>query len=195
MVKRIAIVVMFLVCATACHKYNELVEKNATCDEKWANIDAELQRRYDLIPNIVNTVKGAAKFEQDTLAKVVEARSAATQIKLTGDDFSDPAKMAAFEKAQEQLKGSLSRLMVVQEQYPDLKASQAFHSLQVELEGTENRILRARQEYNAAVKEYNAALAKVGGAVINDVTGKPFKPRVYFSASAEAKSTVPSVQF
>jgi LemA protein len=143
----------------------------------------------------VSTVKGQAKYEEETLAKVVEARSAATQIKLTGDDFSDPAKMAAFQKAQDQLKGSLSRLMVVHEQYPDLKANQAFHALQVELEGTENRILRAREEYNAAVKDFNAELGKVGGSIVNDVTGKPFKPRVYYSASAEAKSGAPTVTF
>src|SRR6476659_9375160 len=86
-----------------CHKYNALVEANATCDEKWADIDAQLQRRYDLIPNLVATVKASAKYEQDTLTKVIEARASATQVKLSGDDFSDPAKMKAFSDAQQNL--------------------------------------------------------------------------------------------
>ena len=192
MPKRLLLLVLFLV--ASCHKYNALVEANATCDEKWANIDVELQRRYDLIPNIVATVKGAAQHEEKTLEEVTQARASATQIKLTGDDFSDPAKMAAFQKAQDQLSGSLSRLLVTQEAYPDLKAMPQFHDLTVELEGTENRIARARQEYNAAVKTYNAELAKVGGSVVNKVTGHPFKPRIYWAASAEAHEA-PKVQF
>ncbi len=191
MVKRALVVFVFLL--VGCHKYNALVEANATCDEKWANIDVQLQRRMDLIPNLVATLKAQAKYEQATLDKVVQDRAAATQIRLSGDDFSDPAKMAAFQNAQSQLQGSLSRLLVTQEAYPDLKANQAYHDLTVELEGTENRILRARQEYNEAVKNYNAELRKVGGAVVNEVTGKPFKPRVYYQASTEATTTVPKV--
>jgi LemA protein len=179
---------------SGCQKYDVLVEKNSVCDEKWADIDAQLQRRYDLVPNLVATVKGSAAHEENTLAQVTQARAAATQIKLTADDLSDPDKMAAFQKAQDNLKGSLSRLMVVQEQYPDLKANAQFHSLQVELEGTENRILRAREEYNAAVRDYNSELAKIGGQVVNKVTGKPFKPRVFFSASTDAQAA-PKVSF
>jgi LemA protein len=188
--------VVFVVVAVlpGCQKYDVLVEKNAVCDEKWSDIDAQLQRRYDLIPNLVATVKGSAAHEEKTLAEVTQARAAATQIKLTADDLTDPAKMAAFQKAQDDLKGSLSRLMLVQEQYPDLKANAQFHTLQVELEGTENRILRAREEYNAAARDYNAELAKIGGQVVNKVTGKTFKPRVYFSASAAAQ-TAPTVSF
>jgi LemA protein len=188
--------VLFAVVAVfpGCQKYDVLVEKNQICDEKWADIDAQLQRRYDLVPNLVATVKGSAAHEEGTLAKVTEARAQATQIKLTADDLSDPDKMAAFQKAQDELRGSLSRLMVVQEQYPDLKANAQFHALQVELEGTENRILRSREEYNAAVRDYNSELAKIGGQVVNKVTGKPFKPRVYFSASSEAQAA-PKVSF
>jgi LemA protein len=192
MPKRLLLLVLFLV--ASCHKYNALVEANATCDEKWANIDVELQRRYDLIPNIVATVKGAAQHEEKTLEEVTQARASATQIKLTGDDFSDPAKMAAFQKAQDSLGGALSRLLVTQEAYPDLKAMPQFHDLAVELEGTENRIARARQEYNNAVKIYNAELAKVGGSVVNKVTGHPFKPRIYWAASPEAHEA-PKVNF
>jgi LemA protein len=195
MLKRLPLsLVLLLLLVASCHKYNALVEANATCDEKWANIDVELQRRYDLIPNIVATVKAAAQHEEKTLDEVTAARASATQIKLTGDDFSDPAKMAAFQKAQDQLSGSLSRLLVTQEAYPDLKAMPQFHDLTVELEGTENRIARARQEYNEAVKNYNAELQKVGGQVVNKVTGKPFKPRIYWSASPEAHEA-PKVQF
>ncbi len=192
MIHRLLVALVVLLCG--CHKYNALVEFNATCDEKWADIDTQLQRRYDLIPNLVATVKGSAKHEEDTLAKVTEARANAASIHLTGDDLSDPVKMEAFQKAQDQLKGSLSRLLVTQEAYPDLKANAAFHDLQIELEGTENRIQRAREEYNAAVKNYNSELAKVGGSIVNSITGKPFKPRVYFSASAEAH-TNPTVNF
>jgi LemA protein len=177
-----------------CGRYDELVEKDQVAAEKWSNLEAQLQRRYDLVPNLVSVVKGSAKHEEDTLAKVTEARSQAASIKLTADDLSDPEKMAAFQKAQDQLKGSLSRLMVVQEQYPDLKANKAFHDLQVQLEGTENRILRSREEYNASARDYNATLLKIGGQVTNKVTGKPFKPRVYFTASVESQAA-PKVQF
>lgn len=179
---------------SGCQRYDVLVEKNQVCEEKWADVEAQLQRRYDLVPNLVATVEGSAQHEEETLAKVTEARAQATQIKLTDDDLTDPDKMAAFQKAQDSLKGSLSRLMVVQEQYPDLKANAGFHSLQVELEGTENRILRSREEYNASVRDYNTELAKIGGQVVNKVTGKPFKPRVYFTASTEAQAA-PKVSF
>jgi LemA protein len=171
---------LFAVLAAAlpgCNKYDELVEKDQQAASAWADVEAQLQRRYDLVPNLVNTVKAAAKHEQATLQAVAEARSQAAQIKLTADDLSDPEKMAAFQKAQDNLKGALSRLMVVQEQYPDLKANENFKNLQVQLEGTENRILRSREVYNEAARQYNTALGKVGGMAINKVTGKPFKPR------------------
>jgi len=189
----LVIVVALLAIHAACHKYNKLAELDATCDEKWANIDAQLQRRYDLIPNVVKTVKSQAKFEEETLTKITQARAAATQIKLTAEDLTDPKKIEAFQAAQSQLSGSLSRLLVASESYPDLKANAAFHDLRAELEGTENRLLRAREEYNGAVKEFNAELRKVGGTITNDVTGKPFKPRVFFSATAEAKGAAPQV--
>ena len=179
---------------TGCSRYDSLVEKDQIAAEKWSNLDASLQRRYDLVPNLVATVRGSAKHEEDTLAKVAEARAQVGQIKLTADDLSDPEKMAAFQKAQGQLQGSLSRLLAVQEQYPDLKANQAFHDLQVQLEGTENRILRAREEYNAAAREYNAELLKIGGQAVNKITGQPFKPRVYFTASADVQ-VAPKVSF
>jgi LemA protein len=180
--------------AASCRRYDVLVEKDQVAAEKWANLEAQLERRADLVPNLVSVVKGAARYEQDTLTKVTEARSELTKVHLTADDLSDPEKMAAFQKAQSQLSGALSRLLVVQEQYPDLKANQGFHDLQVQLEGTENRILRAREEYNAAARDYNAELGRISGQVVNKVTGKPFKARVYFTASAESQA-VPKVSF
>jgi LemA protein len=180
--------------AASCARYDVLVDKDQVAAEKWANLEAQLQRRSDLVPNLVSVVKGSAAHEQQTLSQVTEARSQATRIQLSGDDLSDPEKMAAFQKAQSQLSGSLSRLLAVQEQYPDLKANQAFHDLQVQLEGTENRILRAREEYNAAARDYNAELARISGMAVNKVTGKPFKPRVYFTATPESQA-VPKVSF
>jgi LemA protein len=182
------------VAAVGCGRYDSLVEKDQIAAERWSNLDASLQRRYDLVPNLVASVKGSAKHEDETLTKVAEARAQVGKLKLTADDLTDPQKVAAFQKAQADLQGSLSRLLVVQEQYPDLKANQAFHDLQVQLEGTENRILRAREEYNQAAREYNAELLKIGGQVVNKVTGQPFKPRVYFTATAEAQQA-PKVSF
>jgi LemA protein len=183
-----------LVTAPGCGRYDELVAKDQAAAEAWGNVEAQLQRRSDLVPNLVATVKASAKHEEETLAKVAEARASASQIKLTGDDLSDPAKMAAFEKAQGELKGAVSRLLLVQEQYPDLKANRSFHDLQIQLEGTENRIQRVREEYNKAAREYNTVLLQIGGQVVNKATGNPFKPRVYFQAAPESQ-VAPKVSF
>jgi LemA protein len=183
-----------LALATGCQRYDVLVTKDQVCQQKWGDVEAQLQRRSDLVPNLVATVRGSAKHEEETLEKVVQARAAATSITLKAEDLEDPAKMAAFSKAQDGLKGALSRLLVVQEQYPDLKANAAYHDLQIQLEGTENRILRAREEYNASVGDYNAELGHVSGAVVNRVTGRAFKPRAYFAASPGA-AAAPTVSF
>src|ERR1700689_5092507 len=151
----LGVVLAVLALLPACQKYDVLVEKNQICDEKWADIDAQVQRRYDLVPNLVATVKGSAAHEEKTLEAVTQARAAATSIQLSADDLEDPAKVAAFQQAQDQLKGALSRLLVTQEAYPDLKANAQFHDLMIELEGTENRIARAREEYDKAVADYN----------------------------------------
>jgi LemA protein len=192
-----ALFVLLIAAVASCggvKKYDALVEANAVCDQKWADIETELQRRYDLVPNLVATVKASAAHEEKVLAEVTQARASASQVKLSADDLSDPAKMAAFTEAQGKLTGALGRLLVTQEAYPDLKANAQFHDLTIELEGTENRIARSRQEYNDAVKTYNAELAKVSGMVVNKVTGTPFKPRVYWSASAAAHEA-PKVSF
>jgi len=187
-------VVTQLALLPACGRYNELVDKDQACQQKWADVEAQIQRRYDLVPNLVATVKASAAHEEKTLSEVTHARAEATSLHLSADDLEDPAKMAAFAKAQDNLKGSLSRLLLTQEAYPDLKANAQFHDLAIELEGTENRIARAREEYDKAVADYNSTLAHVGGQVINKITGMPFKARAYFTALPEARDA-PHVSF
>lgn len=177
-----------------CQNYDRLVELDTTCDRRWADMEAQLQRRGDLIPNLVATVKGSAAHEEKTLQEVTQARARATGITLSTEDLQNPEKVAAFQKAQDQLQGSLSRLLVSQERYPDLKANQAFRDLQVQLEGTENRILRAREQYNGAAADYNAELGKISGKLVKRVSGSTFQPRVYFHASAESQVN-PTVKF
>ncbi len=189
-----ALAVISALFVPGCQNYDQLVEKDGICEQKWADYEAQLQRRYDLIPNIVSTVKASSKFEESTLTAVTQARADATSIKVTGEDFTDPAKMAAFQKAQDNLKGTLSRLMVSNEKYPELASTKGYRDLTVELEGTENRILRSREQYNDAVRVYNTELRKISGQAVNRVTGKPFKERVYFSASSEAQAA-PKVSF
>lgn len=187
-----------IACLTGCQrgiqKYDTLVDKDEICNQKWADYEAQLQRRSDLIPNLVQVVKASAAHENNTLKDVIEARAHAQQIKMSPEDFSDPEKLAAFQKAQSSLGGALSRLVMLQESYPDLKANQNFKDLQVQIEGTENRILRSRTEYNKAVQSYNLELRRVSGKVINPITGHEFKPRAYFSADANAKDA-PKVDF
>jgi LemA protein len=174
-----------------CSNYDELVEKDQIAGQKWADVEATLQRRYDLIPNLVETVKANANFEKSTLEAVSKARAEATQLKV---DVTDPEAMKKFNQAQSELKGSLSRLLVQAENYPQLKANEGFRNLQVQLEGTENRILRAREEYNKAAADYNAQLGKIRGKVVNKVTGQEFKPREFFKMEAAA-AAAPKVSF
>ena len=195
MVELLFFVLASFLAVSGCAKYDELVAANEECSVAWANIEADLERRSTLIPQLVETVKGEGKYEQGTLDKITQARASASSIKLTGDDFTDPAKMKAFEEAQAKLdKGSLSRLLVTNEAYPQLQATKAYQNLMVQLEGTENRILRARQVYNEKVGRYNTELGKIKGSVVNKATGTPFKPRVYFAAS-EASHAAPVVSF
>lgn len=135
--------------------YNQLQGLDEQVKAAWAEVQNQYQRRADLIPNLVSTVKGASQFEQDTLQKVIEARAQATSIKLDAQALSNPELFKKFEQAQQNLSGALSRLMVVVEKYPDLKANQNFRDLQAQLEGTENRIAVARKRYVESVAEYN----------------------------------------
>ncbi|HUK41172.1 MAG TPA: LemA family protein [Candidatus Acidoferrales bacterium] len=138
--------------------YNKLQGLDEDVKAAWGEVQNQYQRRADLVPNLVATVKGAAQFEQQTLQQVIEARAQATSIKLDADALSNPETFKKFEQAQQQLSGALSRLMVVVEKYPDLKANQNFRDLQAQLEGTENRITVARKRYVDAVAEYNKAV-------------------------------------
>lgn len=191
----VILVLASLFAVPGCQKYDELIEKDQICQQRWADLEANLQRRADLVPNLVTTVKASASYEQATLTKITEARAAATSVKLTGDDFADPAKMKAFQDAQDKISmGSLSRLLVSNENYPKLQASAQFTDLMKQLEGTENRVLRAREQYNDAVRQYNSELGKIRGTVVNKATGTPFKPRVFFSASVESQAP-PKVSF
>ncbi len=177
-----------------CQNYDVLVQKDQVCQQKFGDLQANLQRRSDLVPNLVATVKASAKHEEDTLEQVTKARAEATSIQIAPGDLDDPQKMAAFQAAQNKLQGALSHLLVVNEQYPDLKANQSYHDLQIQLEGTENRILRSREEYNAAVADFNTELGKIRGQVVNRVTGRPFQARAYFSAAPESQ-VAPKVSF
>lgn len=138
----------------ACSGYNGLVTQDENVKKAWNNVQSDYQRRTDLIPNLVNTVKGAANFEQETLTKLMEARAKATSVNVNADDLT-PEKLAEFQAAQTQISSGIGRLLAVVENYPDLKANQNFRDLQAQLEGTENRIKVARNDFNAAVQTYN----------------------------------------
>ena len=167
-------------------------EENAKA--KWANVQADYQRRADLIPNLVETVKGFAKQEQGTLTAVVEARAKATSVQLNAGDLSDPAKVAAFQTAQSQLSGSLGRLLATVEAYPDLKSNANFLALQSQLEGTENRINISTKDYNEAVQSYNTTIRTFPDAI----GAKIFygaKPMETFKATAPNADRAPAVKF
>jgi LemA protein len=173
--------------------YNSLQTQEETVFKAWADIEATLQRRADLIPNLVATVKGYAQHEQETLQKVVEARSKATSVQLSPADLSNPAAMQQFRANQGELSSALSRLMVVVEKYPDLKANQNFLDLQNQLEGTENRINVARQRYNEAAERFNGSIRKFPESLTNKFLLHLVK-KEYFKAD-EAAKVAPKVTF
>lgn len=174
--------------------YNNFQSLDEQVKASWAEVLNQYQRRSDLIPNIVATVKGEASFEQDTLTKVIEARSRATGIQATPELVNDPAAFDRFQKAQGELTGALSRLMVVAEQYPQLKANQAFQDLRVTLEGTENRITVARNRYIKTVADYNVLTRSFPNNLTAMVFGYKVKPS--FTVQNEAQISVPpSVSF
>ncbi len=174
--------------------YNNFQSLDEQVKSGWAEVLNQYQRRADLIPNIVATVKGEASFEQDTLTKVIEARSKATSIQATPELVNDPEAFERFQKAQGELTGALSRLMVVAEQYPQLKANQAFQDLRVTLEGTENRITVARNRYIDKVTQYNVLARSFPSNLTAMVFGYKVKPT--FTVANEAQISVPpSVNF
>jgi len=173
-------------------RYNSLVTLRESVDEKWAQVENVYQRRLDLIPNLIATVKGYAAHEKQTLTDVIEARNKALQTKIDVGSLNDEAKFEAFAKAQDKLSSVLSRLMVVVERYPDLKASQNFLALQSQLEGTENRIAVERKRYNETVRGYNTTIKKFPTNMMASAFG--FSKVTYFKSAPEA-ATVPKVQF
>ena len=167
-----------------CNGYNGLVKQDEVVKNAWNNVQSDYQRRADLIPNLVNTVKGEANFEQTTLQNVIEARSKATQMKVDPENLT-PEKIKEFQAAQGQLSQALGRLLMITENYPNLKANEAFRNLQTQLEGTENRIKVARNDFNAAVKDYNV---KVRSFPVNLLAGSfGFSPKEGFTAEQGAE--------
>jgi len=187
----IVIVVLVLLGMFGCNKYNGLVKLDENVKNKWGAVQSQYQRRADLIPNLVNTVKGAANFEQTTLTQVIEARAKATQITVNPNDLS-PEKIQQFQQAQGQLSTALGRLLAVAESYPQLKANQNFLDLQAQLEGTENRITVARNDFNDAVNGYNSSVRSFPNNLIAGVAG--FQQKGYFQAQPGSESA-PKVQF
>lgn len=182
---------LVLLVGYGCNGYNGLVQKDQNVKGKFANVESDYQRRSDLIPNLVNTVKGAANFEQETITQVIEARSKATQTTISADDLS-PEKIAAFQKAQGQLSGAIGRLLVSVERYPELKATEAFRDLQAQIEGTENRIKVSRNDFNAAVQDYNTSAKKFPLVLFAGMFG--FTEKGFFTADAGAEKA-PTVDF
>jgi LemA protein len=173
--------------------YNALVSADEEAKAAWAQVENVYQRRADLIPNLVATVKGSAQHEEKVLTAVTQARASATQVKLSADDLSDPEKVKAFENAQAQLTGALGRLLVVSENYPDLKANANFRDLQSQLEGTENRIAVERKRYNDAVRDYNVKCREFPTVIAAKLWG--FKTKEPFRATTPNAERAPEVKF
>jgi LemA protein len=174
--------------------YNEFQRLDEQSKAAWSEVLNQYQRRADLVPNIVATVKGESAFEQDTLVKVVEARAKATSMQINADSLADPVAVNQFQKAQGELGGALSRLLVVSEQYPNLKANQAFSDLRVQLEGTENRITVARNRYIQSVQDYNVLARSFPSNLTAMALGYQTKPSLAVANEA-AISTPPTVDF
>lgn len=181
----------FLVLSLNSCGYNTMVNMEEQVTAAWAQVENQYQRRADLIPNLVNTVKGYADFEQETLTQVIEARAKATSINVDANEL-DPAQVQQFQQAQEQLSGALSRLLVTVERYPDLKANQNFLELQAQLEGTENRIATERMRYNEVVQGYNTYIRQFPQNII--AGWFDFEKKGYFEAQSGAENA-PTVTF
>ena len=171
--------------------YNKMVQKDEECSKAWANVENAYQRRMDLIPNLVKTVQGAADYEKGTLEAVIEARSKATSVQVDPSNLTEES-IAQFQAAQDQLSSALSRLMVVVERYPELKANQNFLELQAQLEGTENRIAVERGKFNETVNDYNSYIRKFPNNIIAGLFN--FDKKGYFKA-AEGADKAPEVEF
>ena len=173
---------------------NTIPTKEERAKAQWAEVQNQYQRRADLIPNLVATVKGYAAQEKSVLVEVTQARASATQVKVDASTLTDPAAFQAYQAAQDKLSGVLGRLMMITENYPDLKSNQNFLALQSQLEGTENRITIARRDYNEAVRDYNTVIRTFPGALWAGTVHRWAKPMATFTASPQAQ-TAPTVDF
>lgn len=173
------------------NKYNRMVQMEQTVEAQWSNVENVYQRRADLIPNLVNTVKGYAEHEQETLQKVIEARSKATSTNINADNLS-PEKLQQFQQSQSALSSALSRLMVVVERYPDLKANENFKQLQAQLEGTENRISVERRKFNESARSYNTYINQFPQKIYAGLFD--FEDKAYFEAE-KGSEEAPKVEF
>lgn len=171
--------------------YNTMVEKDEAVSTAWSNVENQYQRRADLIPNLVNTVKGYAAHEKETLEEVVAARTKATQVTVDAEDLT-PEKLKAYQEAQGEVGSALGRLLAITENYPDLKANENFKELQAQLEGTENRISVERRNFNEAAKDYNTYIRKFPNNIVSGIFG--FEKRPYFEAESGSEKA-PVVEF
>ena len=187
----ILVALLLLLGVGACNTYNKMVGLEETVDQSWGEVETQYQRRADLIPNLVNTVKGYATHESQTFEKVTEARAKATSITLNVDDLTEE-NLAKYQKAQNELSSALKSLLAVTENYPDLKANKHFEDLQVQLEGTENRIATARTRYTEQVKDYNVAIRRFPANIFAGMFGFSTKPQF---AAEEGASKAPTVEF
>lgn len=189
---QVLLIVASLATASAGCGYNEVIDRDEGVKAAWSEVQNQYKRRSDLVPNLVQTVKASAQFEKETLEKVVEARSKVAQMKVDSSIVDDPQKLKAFEQAQGQLSGALSRLMVVVERYPELKSTEGFRDLQSQLEGTENRITVARQRYIQEVAEYNKTVQRFPTSIGASMRHKSMRPT--FEGTPEAEKP-PEVKF
>lgn len=191
--KNVTRFILMLVCAISLSScgYNTMVEKDEAVSHAWSNVENQYQRRADLIPNLVNTVKGYAAHEKETLEAVVAARSKATQVTVDAENLT-PEKLKAYQEAQGEIGGALSRLLAITENYPELKANENFKELQAQLEGTENRISVERRNFNEASRDYNTYIRKFPNNIFSSLFG--FEKRPYFEAKAGTEKA-PTVEF
>ena len=189
-ISKLLVVLVALVSLNSCG-YNTMTEKEEAVNKAWSNVENQYQRRSDLIPNLVNTVKGYAQHEQNTLTAVLEARSKATQITVNAEELT-PEKLKEYQAAQGQVTSALGKLLAITEAYPDLKANENFKELQAQLEGTENRISVERRNFNEVVGDYNTYIRKFPQNIIASIFG--FEKRAYFEAEAGSEKA-PKVEF
>ncbi len=189
----VVLVAILLVGVVLAGTYNRLVRADQAVNAAWAQVENVYQRRSDLIPNLVETVKGAASFEKETLTAVIQARASATQVRLDANSIKDPQAFAKFQQAQDGLTSALSRLLVTVEKYPELKANQNYRDLQVQLEGTENRIAVERGRFNEATQAYNTLRRSFPTIIVAGLFR--FEDRPYFKATTPGAEKAPAVKF